>query len=201
MILKSRVRAVGIIVLVLIGAHPVWAQQNPSGAEGTGSTYASLRPQQTRLIDDWFTRLSAVVQKPVDPAEGYENLPLSTRTTFNAVTHALLMTKLTDGSGESLAESAIELVDRLDDVAGQVLGSRGDRQFRIYVQVKPGALERLTRSKEFSRSADNTVYHKGYPLCFRSRVVRHRSRSPSRAMGRGPTSMWITAPPSSRWHS
>ena len=34
--------------------------------------------------------------------------------------------------------------------------------------MKPGALELLSRSKEFSRSADNTVYHKGYPICFRS---------------------------------
>ena len=162
------VRVLGIIVLVLIGTHPVWAQQDPSGAERPGSTYSTLQPQPKRLIDDWFTRVSAIAQKPVDPAEGYENLPLSTRTTFNAVTHALLMTRLTDGSGESLSDSAIELVDRLDDVAGQILGSRGDRQFRIYVQMKPGALELLTRSKEFSRAADNTVYHKGYPLCFRS---------------------------------
>ena len=162
------VRVLGIIVLVLIGTHPVWAQQDSSGAEGSGSTYSSLRPPQRRLIDDWFTRVSAVVKKPVDPAEGYENLPLSTRTTFNAVTHALLMTKLTDGSGESLSDSSIELVDRLDDVAGQILGLRGDRQFRIYVEMKPGAVELLTRSKEFSRAADNTVYHKGYPLCFRS---------------------------------
>ena len=99
-------------MLVLIGTHPVWAQQDPSGAEGPGSTYASLRPPQKRLVDDWFMRLSAVVQKPVNPAEGYENLPLSTRTTFNAVTHALLMTKLTDDSGKSLADSAIDLVDR-----------------------------------------------------------------------------------------
>ena len=95
-----------------LGTHPVWAQQDPAGAEGPGSTYSSLRPQQKRLVDDWFTRLSAVVKKPVDPAEGYENLPLSTRTTFNAVTHALLMTRLTDASGESLSDSAIELVDK-----------------------------------------------------------------------------------------
>ena len=155
-------------MLLLIGTPPVWTQQAPVGAEGPGSTYSTLHPQPKRLVDDWFKRLSAVVQKPVDPAEGYENLPLSTRTTFNAVTHALLMTKLTDASGESLSDSAMDLVDRVDDVAGQILGSRGDRQFRIYVQLKPGALELLTRSKEFSRTADNTVYHKGYPICFRS---------------------------------
>ena len=168
MIPNCRCRAVGIVMLLLIGTHPVWTQQAPVGAEGPGSTYSTLHPQPKRLVDDWFKRLSAVVQKPVDPAEGYENLPLSTRTTFNAVTHALLMTKLTDASGESLSDSAMDLVDRVDEVAGQILGSRGDRQFRIYVQLKPGALELLTRSKEFSRTADNTVYHKGYPICFRS---------------------------------
>jgi hypothetical protein len=132
--------------------------------------------------------------KAVDPAQGYENLPLSTRTTFNAVTHALLMTRLTGRSGESLSDSAMELVDRVDEVAGQILGSRGDRQFRIYVQMKPSALELLTRSKEFSRAADNTVYHKGYPICFRSTGGHRRSSSLSRATRRKPTSMWITAP-------
>ena len=163
-----RVRAVGIVMLLLIGTHPVWTQQAPTSAEGPGSTYSSLQPQPKRLVDDWFKRLSAVIQKAVDPAEGYENLPLSTKTTFNAVTHALLMTKLTDASGERLSDSAMDLVDRVDDVAGQILGTRGDRQFRIYIQLKPGALELLTRSKEFSRTVDNTVYHKGYPICFRS---------------------------------
>jgi len=162
------IRSIGIIALMLTGAHPVWAQQETASVEGPGSSYSSLRPQQKRLIDDWFTRVSAVVQKPVDPAEGYELLPLSTRTTFNAVTHSLLMTRLTDSSGASLSDSAIELVDKLDDAAGQILGSRGDRQFRIYVRMKPGALDLLGRSQEFSRSADNTVYHKGYPICFRS---------------------------------
>ena len=29
-------------------------------------------------------------------------------------------------------------------------------------------MELLDQSKEFSRSADNTVYHNGLPICFRS---------------------------------
>jgi len=78
---NSRVGAIGIVMSLLIGSHPVWAQQDPSGAEEPGSTYASLQPAQTRLVDDWFMRLSAVVEKAVNPAEGYENLPLSARTT------------------------------------------------------------------------------------------------------------------------
>jgi hypothetical protein len=74
------------IILLLSGAHPSCAQQEASSGEGFGGSYSSLRPQQKRLIDDWFKRFSAVVQKPVDPAEAYDKLPLSTKTTFNAVT-------------------------------------------------------------------------------------------------------------------
>jgi hypothetical protein len=91
------------LFLALCGSFPVV----PILAQDTtptnfGGNYESLRPQQKRLIDDWFTRFSAVVKKPVNPAEAYDKLPLSAKTTFNAVTHALIMTPLTDQSGKSL---------------------------------------------------------------------------------------------------
>jgi hypothetical protein len=149
-------------------AHPARAHQDTAGASGFGGSFSTLRPQQKRLVEDWFRRFSVVVKKRVDPAEGYDNLPLSAKTTFNAVTHALLTTKLTDASGRSLAASAMELVDKIDSMAGQILGARGDEQFRMYVQMKSGGLDLLDRSKEFERGPDNTVYHKGYPICFRS---------------------------------
>lgn len=136
-------------------------------ASGLGGNYASLRPEQKRLVDDWFQRFSATLQKQVNAEEGYNNLPLSARTTFGAVTHALLTTRLTNDGGQSVSESAIDMVDKIDSVAGEIRGARGDEQYRLYVQMKPGALERLTRSREFKRSVDNIVYHKGYPICFR----------------------------------
>jgi len=46
--------------------------------------------------------------------------------------------------------------------------AKGGRQFRIYVQLVPNTMSLLARSKEFKRARDNTVYHKGYPVCFRS---------------------------------
>jgi hypothetical protein len=52
-------------------------------------------------------------------------------------------------------------------VFGNVPGERGDKQFRIYVSLRPDALEILEKSREFDRAADNTVYHKGFPICFR----------------------------------
>ena len=55
-------------------------------------------------------RFSATIHKPVDAREAYNNLKLSTRTTFNAVTHALISTQLTGESGAKLG-SAIQIVD------------------------------------------------------------------------------------------
>jgi hypothetical protein len=145
--------------------------QTADSDEGFGGGYSSLRPEQKRLIDDWFGRFSAVVKKPVNPADGYDRLPLSAKSTFNAVTHALMMTRLTDASGKSLAGSAIDVVAKVDSAAGQILGARGDAQFRIYVQMRPGAMDLLSQSQEFKRAGDNTVYHKGYPTCFRTKGV------------------------------
>jgi len=95
-----------------------------------------------------------------------EVLPLSTKTTFEAVTHALMTSALTDGSGQTFGD-ALSLVERIDTVKGEVPGTAGDRQFRIYVRLTPNARELLQRSREFKRAADNSVYHKGYPLNYR----------------------------------
>ncbi len=143
--------------------------QGASQQNGFGGGYSSLSPQQKRLVDDWFQRFSSVINKSVDPAEGYEELPLSAKTTFNAVTHALMKTELMDESGKSLSESAIDLVAKVDRVAGQILGAGGDDQFRIYVQMKPDALRLLNQSREFKHASDNTTYHKGYPICYRTK--------------------------------
>ncbi len=84
------------------------------------------------------------------------------------MTHALLSTQLTDESGQKLG-TAFQIVDKLDTVRGEVPDTRGDGQFRIYVQLKPDALSVLDKSREFQRKEDNTVYHKGYPICYRSK--------------------------------
>ena len=147
----------------------MYGQNTPKDATGDfGAKYASLKPEQKALVDDWIKRFSATIQKQVDPEKAYDNLPLSTKTTFNAVTHALLSTQLTDQSGGKLG-SAIQIIDKLDTVHGEVPGARGDEQFRIYVQLKPGALDVLDKSREFRRMEDNTSYHKGYPICYRGK--------------------------------
>ncbi len=165
---KSLICNAGLAVVFVCGGGLAIAQEIQPDQAGFGGQYSSLRPEQKRLVDDWFERFSQVIGAPVAPEEGYNNLPLSVRTTFNAVTHALVNTSLTDSSGNRLAETALGLVSRVDSVAGQVPGAGGDKQFRMYLQLAPEAFEMLTRSQEFARKADNTVFHKGYPTCFRS---------------------------------
>jgi len=63
--------------------------------------------------------------------------------------------------------TALDLVEKVDALAGSVPDAGGDKQFRMYVQLRPDTQQMLERSREFSRQVDNTVYHKGYPICFR----------------------------------
>jgi hypothetical protein len=131
-----------------------------------GGTYNRLDPQQRRLVDDWFARYNKRTQRNVTPEDGYNAVPISIRTTFEAVTNALRTTSLTSKQGGSLG-NALNLVEAVETARGGVPRARGDLQFRIYVILKSGALATLNSSREFNRGADNTVFHHSYPLNYR----------------------------------
>ncbi len=155
---------VGGVLLGALAAGIVTAQQPP---QGFGGAYSELDERRQRLLDDWVARFTKVTGQHLEPRAFYDDvLNLSTKTTFEAVTHALMTTTLTDASGETFGD-ALALVERLDTVKGDVSGTPSDRQFRMYVRLTPDAREKLERSREFKRRIDNTVYHKGYPLNYR----------------------------------
>ncbi|HSF14372.1 MAG TPA: hypothetical protein VLK65_02335 [Vicinamibacteria bacterium] len=135
--------------------------------------YGELAPEQKVMVDDWIHRYGETRGESLDP-QLYNELPLSVKTTFAAVTHALVHTALTDGDGNPLMSeaqkplTALDLVSKLDTVRGRVKGASGDEQYRIYVQLIPDAIALLEESTQFSRGHDNTVFHKGYPQNFRS---------------------------------
>ena len=131
-----------------------------------GRSYAELRPEQVRLIDSFVRSYNATTGSALVPQQVYDGARLSIRTTFDAVTHALLNAQMTDSQGKSLGR-AIDLVDAVDQVMGEESGASGDQQFRLYVYLKPNAVDILSRSQEFSHEKDNTGYHKGFPICYR----------------------------------
>lgn len=176
--MKQMARLIILIVFLLFPFESVIAQaqstqnkaDSPKKTKGEtpelGKSYASLRPEQKQLADDFIRRYNATTGSNLVPQEAYNNGRLSVRTTFDAVTHALLNAKMTDATGKSLGR-AIDLVEAVDEVLGEESGVGGDRQFRLYVYLKPNAVDILSRSQEFFHDKDNTVYHGGFPICYR----------------------------------
>jgi len=151
-----------IILLSLCGA----AQEKPATPQQQfAGTYEQLRPAQRALIDEWYAEYNRLMNEH-DPPSDYNQLSLSTRTTFEAVTHALLTTNLTNKDGQPLG-NALDIVQAIETINGKVPSARGDLQFRMYVMLKPDAVQTLKGSREFFRDRDNTVYHHGYPMNYR----------------------------------
>src|SRR5919197_4993683 len=92
-----------VLFLIMPGAQP---QKKSSGNQEEdikfGGTYANLKPEQRRLVDEWFRQFNEVTKENLNASEDYNELSLSVRTTFEAVTHALMTSKLTDKNGRSL---------------------------------------------------------------------------------------------------
>ena len=131
-----------VVVNLLIGQTQANSKRksttNPANEEDSGQeigkSYSRLRPEQRRLVDDHISHYNQTTGSKVVPQEAYDNARLSVRTTFDAVTHALLKAKLADAKGNNLGR-AIDLVDAVDEVMGQESGAGGDRQFRVYVYL------------------------------------------------------------------
>ena len=67
-----------------------------------GGAYTALASGQQRLVADWVSRFNEVTGLESEPGAFYDELvKLSTKTTFDAVTHALMETTLYE-SGASL---------------------------------------------------------------------------------------------------
>ena len=154
----------GGVLLGLLAVEILMAQQP---APRFGGAYTNLDERRQHLVADWVTRFNKVTGQTLETPGFYDDiLTLSAKTTFDAVTHALLTTSLTDASGEKFGDG-LALIERVDAVKGEVAGTSSDRQFRLYVRLTSNAREMLNRSREFKRGVDNTVYHKGYPVNYR----------------------------------
>ncbi len=156
---------VPVLASVLIAATALAAAQQ--APVQFGGDYAGLGARRQHMVDDWVSRFNRMSGQKVEAVAFYDSfIAFSTKTTFEAITHALMTTPLTDGSGASLGDG-LDLIERIDAVRGQVPGSAGDRQFRMYVLLKEGSTGVLDRSQQFKRVRDNTIFHKGYPINYR----------------------------------
>ena len=160
----------GIVTGVLLGVLAVagvLAQQPQQPQRQIGGAFAELDERRQRLVEDWVGRFTKVTGQNLSAGPFYDDiLSLSTKTTFDAVTHALMTTPMTDASGQKFGDG-LALIERVDSVKGEVSGTSSDHQFRMYVRLTPNARQMLDRSREFKRGIDNAIYHKGYPVNYR----------------------------------
>lgn len=144
----------------------IYAQTSEVPASDSSGGFSALAPQQREMVLEWHAEYEKITGNHVDPATSYDTLNPSVRTTFEAVTNALLKTTLTDDKGEPLG-NALSLIKLIESVHGKIPDTRGDQQFRIYVLLADDALDKLYKCREFKRIGDNSVYHIGYPINFR----------------------------------
>jgi hypothetical protein len=158
--------AAAVALLFFIMLASCSSQSPDSPLPFFGGKYDALAPQQKALVDQWFAEYQKITGNQVDPATSYDTLNPSVRTTFEAVTHALMKSMLTDPDGLPLG-NALSVVRLVESVHGKIPSTRGDQQFRVYVLLTEDGLDKLYKSVEFRRIGDNSVYHIGYPINFR----------------------------------
>jgi hypothetical protein len=156
--------------LEIVGLERSWpGKQLVPGRPEPGNDvqrFASLLPEQQRLYAPFAQSDMAAAGRSMTVEQHFDSEPVAERTTYEAVTHAAIRSRLTDADGNDLGR-AFDLIARVDRIHGQYAGRSGDQQFRIYVDLKPGAVDILERSTQFFRDEENTVYHVGYPMSFR----------------------------------
>ena len=86
--------ALAKISALLLAASLALHAQPAVSDEKFGGKYEKLRPEQSRLVEAWLKEYEKVFGKKQKATEAYDQLPLSVRTTFEAITHALSMSKL-----------------------------------------------------------------------------------------------------------
>jgi hypothetical protein len=136
------------------------------GATVAISLYSSLDDRRQGILDGSARAYNETTGRNLTTAQWFDQLTLSERTTFDAVTHALMNSELTDENGEDLG-TAFDLIEGLERIAGQYSGRGGDQQFRLYVNLRPDGEDILERSTQFLFGHENTVYHVGYPRSYR----------------------------------
>ena len=107
---------------------------------------------------DLFRKYAAASGNP-GSGNTYNRLEQSRRTTFESITGALDMVRLTDPQGNPMG-SVLDLIEQVEEIWGAEPSSvRGEDQFRLSVRLKSDAVSRLESAREF-KSKESTGHVK-----------------------------------------
>ncbi|MCB1024512.1 MAG: hypothetical protein KDB79_08980, partial [Acidobacteria bacterium] len=135
-------------------------------AQKTITVYKELKGKQKALFDDWAKRQNSINGQSSSPIERFQSLSLSQGSTYQAITNALAKVKL-KGRSKSTSGTAIDLISAIENIAGEEDGKGGDEQFRLYVKLDSGTLDRLEIADAFHRGKRNSFFHREYPHNYR----------------------------------
>ena len=114
--------------LTIVGVDRDWPGKVLADAHfdvDTGlARYQELTPIQRELFDGYAASYNESTGFDLTAEDYFDSLMISERTTYGAVTHALMSSELTDEQGSSLGH-AIDLVEDIERIAGQYYGPLG----------------------------------------------------------------------------
>jgi len=135
-----------------------------------GLYWEDLSDEQIRVFKAYAENYNKEHKTKLTPEEVYKTLNESQMATFESITYTLEHTQLTDSQGKP-AGNALQLVQGVTEILGEVKGAGGDKQFRMYAELKPEAQKTLPQAKEFEKGSNSflgiQIYYRGFPISFR----------------------------------